>query len=119
MRWIWLLAPLAACSPYRQFETTQLPTNQVIDVYVCANGRKVEVIYDNSEAESVAYVRVVGKSEFMRMALTPAASGARYATGTEGFVWWTKGDEGFLEKATPDWDGKVLLRDCQTAPATE
>lgn len=77
-------APSAAA----QDQDDGLPETSPI-VYICDGGEMVAAIYDGEEA----VVTYEGRSE--QMETVRSASGARYAG--EQWIWWTKGDTGFLQ----------------------
>lgn len=58
-------------------------------VYICDGGVMVAAIYDGEEA----VVTYEGRSEEMQT--VRSGSGARYAG--EDWIWWTKGNTGFLQ----------------------
>lgn len=58
-------------------------------VYICDGGAMVAAIYDGEEA----LVTYEGRSEEMQT--VRSGSGARYAG--ENWIWWTKGNTGFLQ----------------------
>ena len=45
------------------------------------------------------------------MKQTQSADGNRYSDGR--VVWWGRGNGGFLQEDTPNWDGKLIVQDCK------
>lgn len=70
--------------------------------YRCADDKEILVRFD-AQGQS-ASLKLKGKTR--RLALVPAASGAKYTDGT--VVLWTKGREAFVER-----DGRMLYADCK------
>src|ERR1700739_786266 len=84
--------------------------------YTCEGGATVTV----SLADTLAKVFYDNHQYLMKQ--TQSADGNRYSDGK--LVWWGKGEGGFLQEDTPDWNGKMVVKDCKldkTAeqPATE
>ena len=84
--------------------------------YACPGGVVVQAAYVNPETgPSLAVIGWGGKLIPMRDEI--AASGARYAAfgETNGFVWWTRGDEATLLYVNPeDMDAEeTVLSDCR------
>jgi membrane-bound inhibitor of C-type lysozyme len=82
--------------------------------YYCADGAQIEVAYINMNSGlSLAVLHV--DDDMLVMENVVSASGARYATvgqkGEDRFVWWTKGDEGFLQQG-PDGEEEMVHTAC-------
>ena len=86
--------------------------------YTCADGRRIEARYDNSNPEQpMATIEVDGRS--FAMFNVRAASGARYSTESglrpdHGLQWWVKGDSATLSEMLMDHTapGAVELTTC-------
>jgi putative lipoprotein len=72
--------------------------------YNCENDVKITVYLSGNTA------KVHYQDNLYMMRQTIAASGTRYSDGK--IVWWSKGDEGFLQEDTPDGDGQKIVKDC-------
>lgn len=82
-------------------------------IYQCDNGDRVTVRYYSLSDGSLDFVKVVtpdGKEYTLPRAIS--ASGARYTNDRE-FVWWNKGDSGFVEMRDPNGEWKIKYRNCQ------
>lgn len=74
--------------------------------YKCEDNKSMDVaIYNEGESPSVNLVLSDGTSEILYP--TVSASGARYANSDESVVFWTKGDEAYVEI-----DGKKIYTGC-------
>jgi putative lipoprotein len=73
--------------------------------YTCDGGAKVAVYL----SDQLAKVRYNNNSYLMHQ--TASADGNRYSDGK--VVWWGKGDGGFLQEDTPDWNGKMIVQGCK------
>jgi membrane-bound inhibitor of C-type lysozyme len=100
-------APTDPASP----AATPGPTNNVRPAikwkrsdYTCEAGAKITVYLHNTTAK----VRTSDQIYMMRQ--THSADGNRYSDGK--VLWWAKGDTGFLQKDSPDGDGKMLVKGC-------
>jgi membrane-bound inhibitor of C-type lysozyme len=74
--------------------------------YTCADGRRIEARYDNSNAERASATLLIDGRRF-EMYSVVAASGARYATESgfkpdHGLQWWTKGETATLSEMVMD-----------------
>lgn len=78
-------------------------------IYRCAGDVRLPVRYLNTNAGSFAYLPVAGKRQLFVSVL--AASGAKYVSGR--YVWWSKGDEGFLVDEMQDDGAEPHLKDCK------
>lgn len=82
--------------------------------YTCDAGRTVTVYLRGTNAR----VEFDGKTHLMKQ--TMSGSGTRYSDGN--VVWWSKGDDGFVQEDTPDGNGKILAENCHldkaSAPTT-
>lgn len=83
--------------------------NQLRVIYRCAGDVRLPVRYLNTDAGSLAYLPVAGKK--LLFVSVEAASGVKYVSGS--YVWWTKGNEGFLSDDTQDEGSESLLKDCR------
>lgn len=79
--------------------------------YTCEGGATITV----SLADTLAKVFYDNHQYLMKQ--TPSADGNRYADGK--LVWWGKGDGGFLQEDTPDWNGKMVVKDCKMDKTAE
>ena len=73
--------------------------------YTCEGGAKLTV-YLHEQTAKVQY-----QQHLYVMNQTRSADGNRYSDGK--VVWWGKGNGGFLQEDTPNWDGKMIVKDCQ------
>jgi len=73
--------------------------------YTCEGGVQVSVYVSDSLA------RVLFQNREYLLKQTPSADGNRYSDGK--LLWWSKGEEGFLQDASPDGNGKMFAKDCQ------
>jgi len=110
-----LLGGMLTCARAQQLPVRMaLPAGNSAEAvqYLCARGKIIVAAYDNTDPDlPQCFVQLdPAKSACRKMTLTMAASGARYAD--DKFVWWTKGNEGFLSKSRPGYGGRVLIRDC-------
>ena len=72
--------------------------DQQVYRYRCDNGFVLEVVYGKAaDGNGTARITVDGESRLLRQGR--AASGARYVA--DGWGWWSKGQEGVLQQATP------------------
>src|SRR5882724_4273509 len=90
--------------------TTSVPQSHMIRVmqrlnYVCADDNKVLVRLRGTSA------RVIFKNRIFNMKQVEAASGTKYSDGS--VVWWSKGEEGFLEDESKPENSEMLAKDCQ------
>ena len=76
-------------------------------IYRCAGDVRLPVRYLNTNAGALAYLRAGGKKRLFVSVM--AASGVKYVS--DRYVWWTKGDEAFLEDVTRDEE--PLVKDCR------
>jgi putative lipoprotein len=81
--------------------------------YTCENNVKITV-YLNGNTVKVRY-----GDNFYLMKQVVAADGTRYSDGK--VIWWSKGNDGFLQEDTPDGDGQKIVKDCylEKPPAEE
>lgn len=73
--------------------------------YTCEGGTTVTVAL----ADTLAKVTYDNHQYLMKQ--TKSADGNRYSDGQ--LVWWGKGDGGFLQEDRPDWNGKMVTKDCK------
>lgn len=82
--------------------------------YTCADGAVVEVAYINMDS-GLSLAVVHADEELMVMENVVSASGARYVTvgldGDDRFVWWARGNEGFLQQG-PDGEEEFVHKAC-------
>lgn len=72
--------------------------------YNCDEGAKITVfLHDTS-------VKVYFKDRLYLMRQTPSADGTRYSDGK--VIWWSKGDDGFLQEDSEDGEGQKIVKDC-------
>jgi putative lipoprotein len=79
--------------PWKQFD------------YTCEGGAKLTVYL----AGDLAKVRYQDHAYLMKQ--TMSADGNRYSDGK--VVWWGKGNGGFLQEDTPEWNGKMIVQGCK------
>ena len=97
-------APATPLSPLQKEETSSI----IHASYTCANNEAVHVSYDNTDPKNQ---KALFSSKKITERILPhviSGSGARYSDGT--YVWWSKGDTGFLMEATGS--EKMLITDC-------
>jgi membrane-bound inhibitor of C-type lysozyme len=115
-----LLAAVAASAalPGATLAKTTLPSftlpdvkiqNQQRLIYRCAGDVRLPVRYLNTNAGAFAYLPVAGKRQLFVSVV--AASGVKYVAGR--YVWWNRGNEGFLSDETLGEDAEPILRDCK------
>jgi membrane-bound inhibitor of C-type lysozyme len=75
--------------------------------YACGGGAKLTVYLHDPTAK----VEYKGQQYLMRR--TKSADGVRYSDGK--VVWWSRSNGGFLQQDTPDWNGKMMVKDCKLA----
>lgn len=82
--------------------------------YRCVRDVTVLATYLNTPEESFAVIFVEGRQVALRNVLS--ASGAKYAQAKDdaGYVWWTKGQNGFLLWVDPATGAEdMLLNECK------
>ncbi|WP_158559762.1 MULTISPECIES: MliC family protein [unclassified Herbaspirillum] len=115
-----LLAVVAASAalPGATLAKTAVPNLNLPDVkilsqqrliYRCAGDVRLPVRYLNTNAGAFAYLPVAGKRQLFVSVV--AASGVKYVAGR--YVWWNKGNEGFLSDETLGEDAEPILKDCK------
>lgn len=115
-----LLAAVAASAalPGATLAKTTVPNLNLPDVkiqsqqrliYRCAGDVRLPVRYLNTNAGAFAYLPVAGKRQLFVSVV--AASGVKYVAGH--YVWWSKGNEGFLTDETLGEDAEPVLKDCK------
>lgn len=82
--------------------------NIIKAVYLCANNEQVRVSYDNTDKNSSKAIFSSKTISKRTMPQVISGSGARYSDGV--YVWWSKGDTGFLMEATGS--EKMIITDC-------
>lgn len=78
-------------------------------IYRCAGDVRVPVRYLNTDAGALAYLPAGGRK--LLFVSVQAASGVKYVAGR--YVWWSKGNEAFLEDMMQDESGEPILKDCR------
>lgn len=73
--------------------------------YACEADAKLTVFLRDQTA------KVIYKGRMYLMKQTPSADGNRYSDGR--FVWWGKGNGGFLQEDKPDGNGAMIVKDCK------
>jgi len=73
--------------------------------YSCEGEAKLTVFLREQTA------KVIYKNKMYLMRQTRSADGNRYSDGQ--FVWWGKGNGGFLQQDQPDGNGAMVVRDCK------
>lgn len=77
--------------------------------YTCENNAKVTVYLHETSA------KVYFQDHLYLMRQTTSADGTRYSDGK--VIWWSKGDDGFLQEDTPDGDRQKIVKDCYLVPS--
>jgi len=81
--------------------------------YACEDGQQILARYYSLSDGSLHFVKVTmpdGNEYTLPNAMS--ASGARYTDDRE-FVWWTKGDTGFVEVRREDGDWETKHQECR------
>jgi putative lipoprotein len=73
--------------------------------YTCAGGQQL-VVYLHDQTAKVRY-----KDGNYLMKQTCSADGGRYSDGR--LVWWSKGNNGFLQEDSQDGNGAMIVKDCK------
>lgn len=99
-------SPAATTPSVTPAETSTAPAGVSEVNYDCADGRRIQAQYDNSDPERPSASLVIDGQRF-EMYNVVAASGARYGTERglkpdHGLQWWTKGDEATLSEMVMD-----------------
>lgn len=114
------IAACAASAPRGNADAAAVAEPKTIApvLYTCADGRRIEARYDNTDRERPTATLVVDGRSF-EMYSVVAASGARYATESglqpgHGLQWWTHGDRATLSAMLMDHTagGPVELTTC-------
>jgi membrane-bound inhibitor of C-type lysozyme len=79
--------------------------------YTCAGDKTIVAIFNNDTDMSVDIALSDGIT--MNLPHVEAASGAKYTNEDESIVFWTQGNEAYLEE-----DGKETYSDCAVKPST-
>jgi len=74
--------------------------------FACTEGRSITAVFDR-ENDSVQLSLSDGRQ--IELSRELSASGARYATADESFVFWNKGDTAFITES-----GEATYQDCVT-----
>ena len=89
--------------------------------YICDRGVQMYATYVNASEGSAAILQVEGRQVAMELAIS--GSGARYAEATDetggstGYIWWTKGDEAFLQwQSSATTEAVTILDNCRANP---
>lgn len=91
--------------------STTPPAEPITAAFTCPSGASVTATFYPGSDPHVALSLSDGRTLSVPRALS--ASGARYATADESFVFWNKGDTAFItENGTT-----TVYTDCVTAPA--
>ena len=78
-------------------------------IYRCAGDVRLPVRYLNTNAGSLAYLPAGGQK--LLFVSVEAASGVKYVAGS--YIWWARGDTGFLQDLARDEAGDPILKDCR------
>lgn len=80
--------------------------------YTCENNAKVTVYLHETSAKVYFqdHLYLMRQTPFVDTQGKPSADGTRYSDGK--VIWWSKGDDGFLQEDTPDGDGQKIVKDC-------
>lgn len=100
-------AGAASASPSLQLPGVKVLSQRRV-IYRCADDVRVAVRYLNTDAGAFAYLPAAGvKLLFVNV---EAGSGAKYVAGR--YVWWSKGQQAFLQDVTRPEGDEPMLRDC-------
>ena len=103
-------APPPATIPQPTAEVRQAMVWKRFD-YACEGNAKLTVFLREQTA------KVIYKERMYLMKQTPSADGNRYSDGR--FVWWGKGNGGFLQEDKPDGNGAMVVKDCKLAESVK
>jgi putative hemolysin len=78
-------------------------------LFHCAAGKTVDAVFSNGSRSSVSLLLSDGRS--LSLPQSRSASGARYASADQNFVFWNKGDSAFIEE-----NGQQSFSGCSTRP---
>lgn len=85
--------------------------------YTCENSTKVTVYLHETSAKVYFqdHLYLMRQTPFVDAEGKPSADGTRYSDGK--VIWWSKGDDGFLQEDTPNGDGQKIVKDCYLVPS--
>lgn len=88
---------------------TALPPKpeRIAATFTCADGKSIDAVFYPSNDTRVDLTLSDGRTLTVPHAIS--ASGARYATPDESFVFWNKGDTAFIDE-----NGATTYQDCMT-----
>ncbi|PCK32752.1 MliC family protein [Pseudoalteromonas piscicida] len=101
-----MLATLSACS--EKSANHHMNLSDKLSNYACDNQSIIKVAYDGDDKATV-YL----DDKTLAMTITRSASGAKYQG--DGFIWWTKNDEGMLLKQAQNKNNRIIAR-CEMRP---
>jgi len=108
-----VLSPNAVSAKAASISVLHIPgitvLNQQRVIYRCAGDVRLPVRYINTSAGALAYLPAGDKKRLF--VSVQAASGVKYVAGS--YVWWSKGDTGFLVDVAQDEGGEPILQDCR------
>ncbi len=90
---------------------TSVTVGKIEKNYTCSDDKTIVAIFNNDTDMSADIALSDGST--MNLPHVEAASGAKYANEDESVIFWTQGNEAFLEQ-----DGKETYSDCVIKPST-
>ncbi|SBO43277.1 MliC family protein [Cyanobium sp. NIES-981] len=83
-------------------------------LYRCSGARELAVRYGRLSDDSLAFVRLQPPGgQLLTLPQLVSGSGARYSSG-QLWQWWSKGEEGFLQRLDDQGDWQTVLEGCIT-----
>ena len=106
-------APIRPSQNFSSNQTVSTSTgSQIISaLFTCGGGKTIQASFYNDSNSFVDLTLSDGRT--MRVPQAISASGARYATENESFVFWNKGNTAFIEE-----NGTTTFMDCLTDNST-
>jgi membrane-bound inhibitor of C-type lysozyme len=101
-----------ACSAGAFFNGLCAPDSAGVVVHAlfhCGAGKTIDAVFSNGSRSSVSLVLSDGRS--LSLPQSRSASGARYASADQNFVFWNKGNTAFIEE-----NGQPSFSGCSTRP---
>ncbi|MGA4608439.1 MliC family protein [Pseudoalteromonas maricaloris] len=99
-------AVLSACG--EDISNRKIELSETLSRYQCDNDSVIKVDYNDSDKATVHF-----NEQVVKMKIARSASGAKYQG--DGFVWWTKNDEGMLLRQEEGKNNRIIAR-CEMRP---
>lgn len=103
---ILITTALSACG--EDISNRKIELSETLSRYQCDNNSVIKVDYNDSNEAIVHFNEQVVKLKVAR-----SASGTKYQG--DGFVWWTKNNEGMLLRQEQDKNNRIIAR-CEMRP---